>query len=255
NWASHFKTCGGTQQSPFPLRFLQSVFKPMEPMHFFNYDSDMTLDVEIMGANLFIFPNASRLAVFGGPLAGEYTFIMGAFHFGLNMSNGAEHKTDETDYAAELQLIHYTETDNPINCLKEVNGLLSLVVLFKEIPENNTELDSFISAVLELQGPARLSSTTRSRFYLSSFMPSTTTDFYLYSGSITFPPCTERVMTVVFERYVEIGKQQLDKLRLLKMRLGSATCQGLIAGNIRKLSEKMGAERTVYRSFRFMPSQ
>ncbi|KAM7311709.1 hypothetical protein ISCGN_008616 [Ixodes scapularis] len=125
----------------------------------------------------------------------------------------------------------------------------------KETPENNTELDSFISAVVELHGPARRPKATRSKFYLSSFMPRTTTDFYLYSGSITFPPCTERVMTVVFESSVDIGKQQLDKMRLLKTRLGSENCQGLIAGNIRKLSEKQDASKTVYRSFRFMPSQ
>ncbi|XP_064487788.1 carbonic anhydrase 1-like isoform X5 [Ornithodoros turicata] len=133
-WPATFPLCGGSMQSPVELRFLQSVYKPMSPMHFFNYDYEMALDVQIIGTNLLLFPNSSRLAVFGGPLKVEYTFVMGAFHFGKGEFDGSEHKIDSTGYAAELQLIHYTETNIGINCFKGVNGLLALAILFKFRP-------------------------------------------------------------------------------------------------------------------------
>ncbi|XP_064487785.1 carbonic anhydrase 1-like isoform X2 [Ornithodoros turicata] len=252
-WPATFPLCGGSMQSPVELRFLQSVYKPMSPMHFFNYDYEMALDVQIIGTNLLLFPNSSRLAVFGGPLKVEYTFVMGAFHFGKGEFDGSEHKIDSTGYAAELQLIHYTETNIGINCFKGVNGLLALAILFKQVPANNSELDEFISNIPQVRASAD-KPTTIPNFYLSSFMPQSTINFYLYSGSLTFPPCTERLITVVFERAVSIGKSQLEALRTLKGQLKHARCKLDIAGNTR-IAPARGSARPIYRSFRFIPSQ
>lgn len=254
-WGTTYRACSGANQSPVKLRFLQSVYKKMDPMHFFNYDYEMGLDIEIIGTNLVLFPNASRLAVFGGPLKVEYTFVMAVLHFGTSESNGAEHDIDSEAYAAELQLIHYTETNIGINCFRGANGLLALVILFKQAANNNTDLDDFMTAVAELAKDGS-KGTTRQSFYLSAFMPASTINFYLYSGSLSFPPCTERLINVVFQRSVEIGRAQLEVLRSLKGRLKNVQCKVPLAGNTRKPSESGGASSlSIYRSFRFVPSR
>ncbi|XP_077534294.1 carbonic anhydrase 1-like [Haemaphysalis longicornis] len=249
-WGSKYVDCKGKSQSPLHLRFLQSTYKQMESISFFNYDDDISLDVTIMGDNL---------AVYGGPLHVEYTFVQGVLHFGTGSGQGAEHHIDEQSNVAELQLIHYTETNIPIKCFKDANGLLVLVILFKEAEKNNSALSAFMTAVSELHGLSDTSPRTTLKFPMSNFMPSTTENYYIYSGSLTFPPCTERVINVVLGRSVDIGKEQLMELRKLKWQLKTPqSCRdGPVAGNIRKLIQPAtGAEsRTVYRNFRFMTRQ
>ncbi|XP_070390426.1 carbonic anhydrase 2-like isoform X3 [Dermacentor albipictus] len=163
--------------------------------------------------HVFVSPTNSRVAVYGGPLLVEYTFVLGVFHFGTGSGQGAEHHIDEQNNAAELQLIHYTETNIDIDCLKEVNGLLALVILFKETENNNTALSGFLKAVRELHVPGTNETSPKAssavpKFFMSYFTPASTENYYLYSGSLTFPPCTERVINVVLSRSVEIGKDQ-----------------------------------------------
>lgn len=259
-WSVKYPDCKGKSQSPLHLRFLQSTYKDMPPINFFNYDTEMALNVEVRGANLMVFPNNSRVAVYGGPLLVEYTFIQGVLHFGTGSGQGAEHHIDEQNNVAELQLIHYTETNIAVNCLKEINGLLALVILFKETEINNTDLTGFMKAVRELHTPSVNGSSPKesasvSKFFMSFFTPSSTENYYLYSGSLTFPPCTERVINVVLSRSVHIGKDQLAELRKLKWRLLTQPCtSATVAGNVRRIpTGTTGAEtRAVYRNFRFM---
>ncbi|XP_070390424.1 carbonic anhydrase 2-like isoform X1 [Dermacentor albipictus] len=213
--------------------------------------------------HVFVSPTNSRVAVYGGPLLVEYTFVLGVFHFGTGSGQGAEHHIDEQNNAAELQLIHYTETNIDIDCLKEVNGLLALVILFKETENNNTALSGFLKAVRELHVPGTNETSPKAssavpKFFMSYFTPASTENYYLYSGSLTFPPCTERVINVVLSRSVEIGKDQLAELRKLKWRFQTQPCSSAtVAGNVRKLvASTTGAEtRAVYRNFRFMTRQ
>ncbi|XP_077508355.1 carbonic anhydrase 1-like [Amblyomma americanum] len=259
-WSAKYPDCKGKSQSPLHLRFLQSTYKNMAPINFFNYDTEMVLNVEVRGANLMVFPNHSRVAVYGGPLLVEYTFIQGVLHFGTGSGQGAEHHIDEQNNVAELQLIHYTETNIAVNCLKEINGLLALVILFRETETNNSDLAGFMKAVRELHAPGANGTSPKetaavSKFFMSFFTPSSTENYYLYSGSLTFPPCTERVINVVLSRSVHIGKDQLAELRKLKWRLLTQPCSSAtVAGNVRKLvPSTTGAEtRAVYRNFRFM---
>ncbi|KAH9376574.1 hypothetical protein HPB48_002527 [Haemaphysalis longicornis] len=264
-WGSKYVDCKGKSQSPLHLRFLQSTYKQMESISFFNYDDDISLDVTIMGDNL---------AVYGGPLHVEYTFVQGVLHFGTGSGQGAEHHIDEQSNVAELQLIHYTETNIPIKCFKDANGLLVLVILFKEAEKNNSALSAFMTAVSELHGLSDTSPRTTLKFPMSNFMPSTTENYYIYSGSLTFPPCTERVINVVLGRSVDIGKEQVHThtphSHAHEGTRPDGAAQTQVAAedtavvprrtrrwNIRKLIQPAtGAEsRTVYRNFRFMTRQ
>ncbi|XP_075743789.1 carbonic anhydrase 2-like [Rhipicephalus microplus] len=101
-WSTKYPDCKGKSQSPLHLRFLQSTYKDMPPINFFNYDTEMILNVEIRGANLLVSPNNSRVAVYGGPLLVEYTFVLGVLHFGTGSGQGAEHNIDDRVNAAEV---------------------------------------------------------------------------------------------------------------------------------------------------------
>ncbi|KAL3210749.1 hypothetical protein MRX96_052139 [Rhipicephalus microplus] len=89
---------------------------------------------------------------------------------------------------------------------------------------------------------------------LAYLLPNTTQHYYIYLGSLSFPPCTSDAFVVVFRSTVAIGEQQASAL-LTKLRNNLYTytggCKYRIAGNLRKL-QPLG-NRVVYRSFKFTP--
>ncbi|XP_070389193.1 uncharacterized protein [Dermacentor albipictus] len=130
-WHRRYPSCGGSQQSPIMVLFAQSEYKYFDPIQFFNYDSYLQLDIEMVGTTLFFYPFGLDLGVFGGPLQVQYSFFMGTIHFGKGRDSGSEHLIEKQGYAAEVQLIHSTELTSDNDCLKEANGLLVLVILFE----------------------------------------------------------------------------------------------------------------------------
>ncbi|KAL1471705.1 hypothetical protein MTO96_023535 [Rhipicephalus appendiculatus] len=183
---------------------------------------------------------------------------MGTIHFGKDGHSGSEHLIENQGYAAEVQLIHTTEMLSENDCLKEANGLLVLVILFEEKNDDNEDLAPFLDAMQELQDNAR-NLHTSTNFLMSSLIPEDTLEYYIYPGSLSFPPCTERTINVVFQRTIPIGQKQLEELRKLRWRLGDdASCSGLLAGNVRPITDSrdtVKSTRTIFRSFfSFTPS-
>ncbi|XP_075743783.1 carbonic anhydrase 2 [Rhipicephalus microplus] len=257
-WHRRYPSCGGSQQSPISVLFAQSEYKYFDPIQFLNYDSYLQIDIEMVGTTLFFYPFGVDLGVFGGPLQVQYSFFMGTIHFGKDSQSGSEHFIENQGFAAEVQLIHTTELLNENDCLKEANGLLVLVILFEEKNDDNEDLVPFLDVMQELHDSAR-NQHKSIEFLMSSLMPDDTLEYYIYPGSLSFPPCTERTINVVFQRTVPIGQKQLEELRKLRWRLGDdASCSGLLAGNVRPITDGRGgvkSTRTIFRSFlSFTPS-
>ncbi|XP_049271024.1 carbonic anhydrase 7 [Rhipicephalus sanguineus] len=268
-WHRRYPSCGGSQQSPILVLFAQSEYKYFDPIQFLNYDSYLQIDIEMVGTtrkhpsqlskrHLFFYPFGVDLGVFGGPLQVQYSFFMGTIHIGKDRHSGSEHFIENQGYAAEVQLIHTTEMLSDNDCLKEANGLLVLVILFEEKNDDNEDLAPLLDAMQELQDNAH-NLHTSTKFLMSSLIPDDTLEYYIYPGSLSFPPCTERTINVVFQRTVPIGQKQLEELRKLRWRLGGdASCTGPLAGNVRPITDGRGgvkSTRTIFRSFfSFTPS-
>ncbi|KAH7957606.1 hypothetical protein HPB52_020744 [Rhipicephalus sanguineus] len=250
-WHRRYPSCGGSQQSPILVLFAQSEYKYFDPIQFLNYDSYLQIDIEMVGTTLFFYPFGVDLGVFGGPLQVQYSFFMGTIHIGKDRHSGSEHFIENQGYAAEVQLIHTTEMLSDNDCLKEANGLLVLVILFEEKNDDNEDLAPLLDAMQELQDNAH-NLHTSTKFLMSSLIPDDTLEYYIYPGSLSFPPCTERTINVVFQR-------TLEELRKLRWRLGGdASCTGPLAGNVRPITDGRGgvkSTRTIFRSFfSFTPS-
>lgn len=250
SWQNRYPSCDGSQQSPITIMFEHTEYRYFEPIQFLNYDTRLQLDVETFGTTVFFYPFGLDVGVFGGPLHVQYSFFMGTVHFGTESHSGSEHVVENKRYAAEMQLIHTTEITSDNDCLQEANGLLVLVILLEEAAENNQDLVRFLYALQEL--PTHHGANTISEFLMSSLVPRSTVEYYIYPGSLSFPPCTERVINVVFQKTVPIGRKQLDELRKLSWNLGSdASCVGPVAKNVRAIPLDAGVQprRTIFRSF------
>ncbi|XP_077536204.1 carbonic anhydrase 1-like [Haemaphysalis longicornis] len=244
--SSQGSKCKSKGQSPIQIDFVRTSFKPFNPIYFIGYEEAFHFEVENGAHAVYITPCNAPLEVYGGPLPVRYTLSRGVFHFGNDTTeHGSEHTIDHQNYAAELQLLMSSEKPTPTGCPDRGDGVAMLVTLFKKRAQSNPLLDAFINATRHMTFRGN---TSEMAMPMANFLPNTTLEYYAYQGSLTFPPCTSNILVVVFSNPVDIGEQQLIKLRnnLYTM---IKDCKYTIAGNLRNLQPL--DNRLVYRSFKF----
>ncbi|XP_077508308.1 carbonic anhydrase 1-like [Amblyomma americanum] len=245
-WPHFEKACGNPGQSPVNINFLQTSFKSFAPISFLGYNLPFRFKVENGGHALYITPEDAHLESYGGPLPARYKLSKGVFRFGNETSEkGSEHTLDGRDFAAELQLLMSCETPTPSDCLRRDKGLAMFVILFEKREAPNPLLDVLINATEHMTSRGN---STETKIPMAYLLPNTTLSYYIYLGSLTFPPCTNKALVVVFSNAVFIGEQQLRKLRN-NLYYYFGTCKNRVAGNLRK-QQSLG-NRVVYRSFKF----
>ena len=95
----------------------------------------------------------------------------------------------------------------------------SLFSLFENIqqPEKPSILSkSSPHEEIEKEGEVGSQKKSLSELSLASFMPSESTDFYRYNGSLTTPGCSESVIWTVFRHQLFISEGQMSFFRSLK---------------------------------------
>ena len=95
----------------------------------------------------------------------------------------------------------------------------SLFNLFENIqqPEKPSILSKSIPhEEKEKEGEVGSQKKSLSELSLASFMPSESTDFYRYNGSLTTPGCSESVIWTVFRHQLFISEGQMSFFRSLK---------------------------------------
>ncbi|KAL1420813.1 hypothetical protein MTO96_023670 [Rhipicephalus appendiculatus] len=245
-WPHFEKACGNPGQSPININFLQTSFKSFGPIAFLGYNVPFRFKVENGGHALYITPEHPHLESYGGPLPARYTLSKAVFRFGNETSErGSEHTLDGRYFDAELQLLMSCEKPTPTDCLRRDKGLAIFVILFQKKEVSNPFLDILINATEHM---TTRGNTTETLIPMAFLLPNSTSNYYLYLGSLTFPPCTGKALVVVFDNVVSIGEMQLKKLRN-NLYYYFGTCKNRVAGNLRKL-QNLG-NRIIYRSFKF----
>ena len=239
SWSGDHPSCGIESQSPVNLHTVDVVLRDhKQPISFSSYDqiNEDTCKLVNTGntATLLLTNTTSpQPTMTQGPLnSTEYHFIQAVFHWGSNDSVGSEHTVRDTAYSMEMQLIHQSssqeetklavasflfeisQNDNPfiapiieslasikgegskveLNALKHVNT--SALAIRDEINDDTPEAMDTFSMDLLIQD-------------------STSGPYFTYSGSLTYPPCTEVKQYIVFRTPLDISSVQLDQFRSL----------------------------------------
>ncbi|XP_049520591.1 uncharacterized protein LOC119445556 [Dermacentor silvarum] len=205
-WPAFESACGSPSQSPININFLQTSFKSFGPISFLGYNVPFRFAIENGGHALYITPLYAHLESYGGPLPARYNLSKGIFHFGNETSpRGSEHTIDDRNFAAELQLLVSSEKPTPTECIRRGQGLAIFVILFEKQEQNNPFLDTLVNASEHMTFRGNKTEVMMPLAYL---LPNTTQHYYIYLGSLSFPPCTSDAFVVVFRSTVAIGEQQ-----------------------------------------------
>ncbi len=132
-------------------------------------------------------PKASKISVAGK----VYKLLQ--FHYHIP----SEHTVMNSHYPLEIHFVHQSS-----------DGQLAVVgVLYKESNDNNSAFNKVL-ANLPKHGKA---SAQLTQFNVSTLMPKNQ-EVYAYNGSLTTPPCSEKVQWLLKSTPVTIGRGQLQQL-------------------------------------------
>nr|XP_054769559.1 carbonic anhydrase-related protein-like [Lytechinus pictus] len=120
-------------------------------------------------------------------------------------------------YILKLHLIHWNSST--YNTLEEAMGKphgIAIIALFIQVGREHTGLRTFTDYLEAVQYKGRTLGVT-TPFHPSCLLPDPQLrDFWTYQGSLTTPPCYERVTWILFRYPLTISISQMEEFRRLK---------------------------------------
>ena len=130
------------------------------------------------------------------------------FRWGPNGRSGSEHTIQNQRFAMEVQAIHYKkgldDLCQALNCEKVV--IVSF--LYQDSKLDNVTFNPILNSLSKISCPGN--SCRLAPFPVSLIIPPFLNNFYMYNGSLTFPPCTENVKWIVQPEPLSIHDKQVN---------------------------------------------
>jgi len=219
SWVAKYPECGKAWwQSPVDIPW-DTTAACMEPIKWTNIDTPRnhsTLQNAWRVVKLHFPENEDPLIISGGPLPKgvEYYFAGSAFHIGSKDNFGSIHHVKGKAYPGEISLYF---TNDPLANETSFPWADSIVIVdfFLDVSEeNNPNWDPLIRNF-----PKILRAGSFTEFQLASFrslLPQYQTwenKYFLYIGSIAAPPCSDRVIRIVYTTPINLSSKQLNAFR------------------------------------------
>ncbi len=108
-----------------------------------------------------------------------------------------------------MHLVHYNQKYGTVtNARDRDDGLAVVTVFLRLFPFDNYALTPIINTL-----PLITNFNTTTNFFgplsLNSLLPVDRTRFYRYNGSLTTPPCSQTVTFLIYEKPIDISKNQV----------------------------------------------
>ena len=131
------------------------------------------------------------------------------------------HTIDNERFEVEVMMIHKTEQSG--NADAKDNGIITSKLLNRYNREHGPEQDFFNEFFFKIPNEAPKDDSlyetidVSTRWNADLLNPKSRSSFFMYDGSLPFPPCTEKFKVIVYE---EIGNIGDTNFRLLKENVG-----------------------------------
>ncbi|GFS14534.1 carbonic anhydrase [Elysia marginata] len=151
----------------------------------------------------------------GGPLGNaKYKLVQFHFHWGHDDKSGSEHTVDGKMYPSELHLVHYnTEKYASFGEAVTHSDGLSVIGVFIKVGDSEHKGFKALSENANKVKCKASKASTGSNFNPASLLPSNTSKYWTYEGSLTTPPCCESVRWIVLKEEISISLKQIEAMR------------------------------------------
>ncbi|XP_062135515.1 carbonic anhydrase 1-like isoform X2 [Drosophila sulfurigaster albostrigata] len=224
HWAENYKRCSGKFQSPIDIDVLSVEVKEFPDIEYTNIDvTPNRVHMANNGHTVLVtmnFEKGREPRIKGGPLArnSSYQFEQFHFHWGANDTVGSEDLVNDRAFPAELHVvIRSLDYEDFKSALGQDHGLAVLAFFFKLSSDDNGDYAEFVEKLSTISRKG-MSADLETPLPLSSFISMNLINFYSYNGSLTTPPCAEKVIWIDYQEPIYISEQQLNKFRELTAR-------------------------------------
>jgi carbonic anhydrase len=184
NLSPTFQTCSaGKAQSPIDI----PAATPKSPAPISLAYSASDCEVHDNGHTVELHAGSAQSLTVSGK---DYTFKQMHFH------DPSEHTIGGTRYDVEFHFVHQSD-----------DGGLAVVGLLAKAGKANAAWAPFVDAAAGSASARSIGSID-----LASLLPASL-EHFAYEGSLTTPPCTENVLWLVLDQPIELGADQVGKLR------------------------------------------
>lgn len=173
------------------------------------------------------------------------------FRWGERDGTGSEHSIDGTRQPLEMQIFAYNEDVNvdleDAARDSEQNGssIVILAMLFEMSKVDNLNIKAITENLKSVQNAGDVAVV--GSFDLKALLPEKPDQYFRYSGSFTYPPCTKGAQWVVFNAKQTLSLPQLQAFRQIYEEESTTAVPPAIAFNWRPVQPLNG--RVVLRSF------
>ncbi|XP_055861353.1 uncharacterized protein LOC106050470 [Biomphalaria glabrata] len=253
SWAHDYPLCGDRytgRQSPVNIDTTKVLFNVLNsiPLRLdgYNASSGYTLTMRNTGHSVQIDIDGN-LRVSRGGLSLTYRATQVHFHWGSDSTRGSEHTIDGRSYPMEIHIVHYNIKYPSFEVASvESKGLAVLAVLVEVTTQPNVRLNFVFDSLAKVSQPG---SSALLDVVAFPFLPSDTSSFFRYEGSLTTPGCYETVTWTLFRETIKVSEDQIAKLRTLQQIDHSTNLPTPMVDNNRPVQPLNG--RTVTSTFWF----
>jgi len=234
NWHKNFPVAAGENQSPINIDTHDVLYDPyLGDINFYGYHSnDEFLNYRLRNTGF-----AVKVDLHGDMHILEddkrYEAYSLVFHWGGDDDKGSEHTIDRKKFPLEVQIMHrnvkYGIEDEEV--FYKLDGIKALACFAEIGEEDHPGLGNITDNLERIKYKGQ--ETDIKAFPLASLLPLEIKKYYIYSGSLTQPPCNECVNWIVLQDPIKISRQQLEKFRSLKKVDATAIEQEDLVDNFR----------------------
>ena len=211
-WRNSFPECSGSEQSPIDINTSPEVLEECSVM--------CQLDLRYKKAECRVNLNAQNVItveVSPGSFAkyNETPYELSKIY----IHTPSMHTIDGEQFDAEIMMVHSTGSDNTGGD----NGVIVCRLLNRQgndFGPTQEFLNEFIFKIPRKPIDYFVDVPVSKEWSAEKLLPENSTSFFMYDGSLPFPPCNEKYKVFVFEEIGNIGSTNLE---LLKENIGSNT--------------------------------
>ncbi|KAH8307037.1 hypothetical protein KR044_003976 [Drosophila immigrans] len=220
-WARDYEQCQGKHQSPININKMAVIKMEYPEIIYYNFDvRPKSVTLTNNGHTVLVTMNYTKgrePRLKGGPLLKKsvYQFEQFHFHWGENNTLGSEGMINNQRFPAELHVVmRDLSYPNLTNALEQDQGVAVLAFFFKIDPKFNPYYGEFVETLPYIIGRGSARDLVQT-LPLWKFLSTYSANYYSYIGSLTTPPCSERVIWIDYQDAIYISEYQLNRFREL----------------------------------------
>ncbi|CAG2249463.1 CA [Mytilus edulis] len=147
------------------------------------------------------FPDVQPI-IKGGGLPGPHKLLELHFHWGDNIQRGSEHLINGKHSALEAHFVFVPTRDDP----KHFAAVIGVMIYAGNYNPNYEHIVSKLKDVKHIGDKTDLDN-----FPIMDLFPESTRCWYRYCGSLTTPPCREKVIWTVLKHSISMSEDQISE--------------------------------------------